>query len=240
MSRLIGLLFAALLVPCAWAGPVNWPVPPCGPADVATASPAPMTSDSASLKELPFVTGLVPATAGLVIGLNPDNTPLIRCVYLNEASVGLEGAAIVAVAGMRFATPRVPNTVVSGGRYLVRVGTLFGISWIRKPPRQTLLPRCGPETGDDIPSGAGAPKPVHRVPPVYPEEAETEAIEGSVDIVLDVFSSGAVSPACIAGASPAGWFEAAAVEAVSQWLFDPPTGLGPRQYRVTIKFRMEN
>ena len=44
--------------------------------------------------------------------------------------------------------------------------------------------------------------------------------------------------ACIASATPPGWFEMAAVEAVSQWRFDPPAEIGPRRYRVTIKFRM--
>ena len=244
MKRLVALtilaVVAAIAAPRALAGPVKWPVPPCGPADVATSSPAPLVSDSTALAQLPFLVGLSSVSAALVIGLNEDNTAIIRCVYLNERSVGLEGAAIVAVAGLKFATPRVPNTSIPGGRYLVRVATLWGLSWVEPPPRQPLLPAC--PGGIDAPAmpDARAPKPIHRVPPTYPARAEEESIEGSVEVALDVFPSGAVSPACIGAATPAGWFEQAAVDAVSQWRFNPPTDLGPRRYTVTIRFRMEN
>ncbi|BCW91104.1 hypothetical protein sos41_42830 [Alphaproteobacteria bacterium SO-S41] len=242
MKRVCGaaalLLLAASLRP-ALAGPVIWPVPACGAEDVATASPAPLTNDSASLTELPFIVGLSSISAGLVIGLNEDNTALIRCVYVDDRSVGLEGAAILAVAGLKFATPRVPNTSIPGGRYLVRVATLFGLSWVEPPPRQPLLPPC-PKAFDaeTVAFGPNVPKPLYREKPVYPPRAEEEGIEGSVEVQLDVFASGAVSPACIAGATPPGWFEQAAIVALSQWRFNPPAATGPRRYQVTIKFRM--
>lgn len=237
MALMAGL-FASLPLARA-AAPVTWPVPPCGPADIATASPAPLPSDTAALAELPFVARFAPASAALVVGLADDNTPIIRCIYWNERSEGLEGAAVVAVAGLRFSTPRVPNTVVKGGRYLVRVSTLLGFSWVQPPPRQPLLPPCPPR-GATAQTGVRAPKPVSRVAPVYPSAAENEAIEGAVEVWLDVFADGSVSPYCIASASPPGWFERATVDAVAQWRFDPPIEIGPRRYWVTVKFRMEN
>lgn len=237
---LILVAIAMLLAPRALAGPVKWPVPPCGPADVATSSPAPLVSDSTALAQLPFLVGLSSVSAALVIGLNADNTPIIRCVYVTPRSVGLEGDAIVAVAGLKFATPRVPNTAVEGGRYLVRVATLYGISWVEPPPRQPLLPACPGELDEPSAPGPNTPKPVQRVPPTYPVRAEEEGIEGSVHVQLEIFASGAASPICIAAATPPGWFEQAAVEAVAQWRFNPPTDVGPRRYGVTIRFRMEN
>lgn len=240
---LVSILAGAAAGPADAAGgppPVTWPVPICAPSTIATASPAPATNDSASLAELPFVVDLAPAAASVVVGLTEDNAAVIRCVVVDERSRGLEGAAIVAVAGLKFSQPKAANLAEPGGRYLVRVSTLLGVSWVHAPPPQPLLPRCAAELHGPAPDGPEAPKPLSRVNPRYPRGAEAEGIEGSVTVRLEVFSSGAVVPACLSGATPPGWFEAAAVEAVSLWRFAPPEGPGPRFYEVTVRFRLED
>lgn len=220
--------------------PIVWPVPVCDLETIASASPAPATSDSASLGLLPFVTGVVPLSAAAVIGLTEDNAPIIRCAVVDEYSVGLENAAIVAIAGLKFSQPKAVNTAEPGGRYLVRVSTLFGASWVHAPPKLPILPACANlESRGAVLSGFDVPKPVSRVQPQYPPGAEGEGIEGKVSVRLEVFSSGRVTPVCISEATPPGWFEAAAVEAVAAWRFPQPEGPGQRFfYEVRIRFEL--
>lgn len=231
-----------MLTAMAWVGraeAVTWPVLPCTAQEVASASPAPMVSDDHSLIELPFVVNWQPVSAAIVIGLDDTGGALIRCVYVNDQSVGLEGAAIVAVAGLKFAPPRLLNTSVPNGRYLVRVSTLLGFAHVDAPPQPSLLPVCGPSQASRQPV-LPAPKPVSRVNPSYPAEALIEELEGWVTIRLEVYSDGSVSPLCLRGGAPPGWFEHSAVEALSQWHYDRPPWPGLRYYDVTVRFRLED
>ena len=244
LSRLAALaLCAAVLIAGrpARAAEIIWPVPVCDDTDIAAASPAPFTNDSGSLSHLPFLIGLVPATAAVLVSLDGEGAPTLRCVEPDWDGDGLELAAITAVAGMTFSAPQVANRTGKGGLYLVRVSTLFGLAWVHAPPRQTLMPICpGYDTWplfNGIPPNA--PKPEYRVNPTYPAQAESEGIEGSVTIVLETFANGAVSPVCLAHARPAGWFEVSALDALAQWRFRPSADFKLNTYTVTIKFLLE-
>jgi protein TonB len=68
-------------------------------------------------------------------------------------------------------------------------------------------------------SDKGTPAIVKKVPPVYPEDAKKEMIEGTVHIELTVDADGSISDARILKkAHPS--LDAAALEAVRQWKFE--------------------
>lgn len=218
--------------------PVKWPVAWCEPDVVVSASPAPATSNSDSLTRIPFSASIVPFSAAVIVSLTPEYRPVIECAIYPGHETGFERVAVDAVSDMVFSAPRAVNTAGPDGRYLVRVSTLFGVSWVDPPPKLPILPVCdGRGLGwfNGLPS---APRPASRVPPQYPVQALEEEIEGDVTVVLDIFSNGDAIPVCLGDAAPPGWFETAALSAVSQWRFEP--GLERGSYVVKVKFRMED
>lgn len=217
--------------------PVKWPVQYCDDGAAQVASPAPAVSNSDSLSTVPFSASIVPYSAALIVSLTPENRPVIECMVDPGYETGFEIFAIDAVAGLVLSAPLAVSTAAPGGRYLVRVNTVFGITWVDPPPRLPILPKCA-ERPWFWRWNPKAPKPVTRVPPTYPFRAEEEEIDGTVTIVLDIFSSGVAIPKCFAKATPPGWFEQNALDAVSQYRF--PEGTERGDYTITIKFRMED
>jgi len=217
--------------------PIKWPVPACAPQVVASASPAPATSNSDSLLKLPASASLIPMSAAVIVSLTPENRPVIECVIDEGYPTGFQIAAVEAISDMVFSTPRAVNEAGPGGRYLVRVSTLFGVPWVEQPPPLPILPKCADSSGV-WPWWPNAPKPVSRTRPVYPSRAQEEGIEGSVVVVMDIFSSGAAIPQCFASAAPPGWFEEETLKAVAQYRF--PEGTVRGGYTVTVRFRMED
>ncbi|MCC6920570.1 MAG: TonB family protein [Alphaproteobacteria bacterium] len=222
---------------------VTWPLPDCSEAELAGVSPAPAASDTSSMKALPFVMLPRPVTAAFVVGLDAAYRPLLRCVIRQRSDWGLIADASVAAAGLVLSAPPVANRTAGEGRYLLRVSTNFGFTWVAAPPPYPIMPDCQslPRDGGSAHAPISvpvAPKPVTRVQPVYPPPALAEEMEGEVQIWLDIFSDGSASPICIYGGTPPGWFEKAALEAVEQWRFQPRTGMG--RYGVTVKFKMED
>lgn len=236
MQRFMIACGAALaLVSAARAERVVWPLPPCSPRDVAMASPAPMASNTSSLRAMPFVVAIRPPSVAFVAGLDEANRPQLECYIAERSDIRLVAVGSVAAAGLALSTPKSPNPA---GRYVLRLWANFGMSWMTPPPPDPLIPRCV-NLADDEPRAAipFAPKPVHRVAPKYPVSALREEIEGEAVVLLDIFSNGEASPACIDTGTPPGWFEQAALDAVAQWRFAQRDTMG--RYRVTVKFRME-
>lgn len=216
--------------------PVNWPLQWCDPARVQAASPAPLPSDSAPLRAIPFSVSLLPWSAAVLIRLTPDYRPIVECVVDEGAFTGFEPAAAEALADVVFSAPLAVNTAEKGGLYVARVSTYWGISWVEAPPPLPILPHC-PRAGMPrwlLPPDA--PKPASRVPPSYPDAALDLGIEGETVVVLDIFSDGTAIPKCFAKAAPPGWFEKASLDALSQWRFEP--GIERGTYTVTVRFRM--
>ncbi len=65
------------------------------------------------------------------------------------------------------------------------------------------------------------PRPVVRVPPVYPYQARERGIEGVVQVKLLVNANGSVGIVQILDARPKGMFEDAVMKSVPQWRFNP-------------------
>jgi protein TonB len=71
---------------------------------------------------------------------------------------------------------------------------------------------------------AGTDRPMQLVSgsgPVYPAHAKAQGVEGTVVVRYDVASDGRVVNARVDSAEPAGIFEAAALEAVRSWRYNP-------------------
>ena len=85
-----------------------------------------------------------------------------------------------------------------------------------KPPEP--LPEPKPEA-QALPSVFRDIKPVKKIKPKYPPEAEARHIEGRVRVRLTVDVNGSVSAAKILAADPPGVFDAAVMEAVVQYIF---------------------
>ncbi len=73
--------------------------------------------------------------------------------------------------------------------------------------------------GGNPKGGSSGVVPLVRVKPSYPARAMSRRIEGWVKIEFTVTASGSVSNPAVVGASPAGMFEDAALDAIRKWKF---------------------
>jgi len=85
-----------------------------------------------------------------------------------------------------------------------------------KPPEPVPEPK--PEA-QPLPTVFRDVKPVKKIKPKYPPDAEAKHIEGRVRVRLTVEVNGSVSAARILAADPPGVFDAAVMEAVVQYIF---------------------
>jgi protein TonB len=85
-----------------------------------------------------------------------------------------------------------------------------------KPPEPVPEPK--PEA-QPLPSVFRDVKPVKKIKPKYPPDAESKHIEGRVRVRLTVEINGSVSDAKILAADPPGVFDAAVIEAAVQYIF---------------------
>lgn len=85
-----------------------------------------------------------------------------------------------------------------------------------KPPEPVPEPK--PEA-QPLPTVFRDVKPVKKIKPKYPPDAEAQHIEGRVRVRLSVDVNGSVSDAKILAADPPGVFDAAVMEAVVQYIF---------------------
>ncbi len=86
-----------------------------------------------------------------------------------------------------------------------------------KPPEP--VPEEKPPEAPPLPSVFRDVKPVKKVKPIYPREAEDAHIEGRVRVRLTVDVNGSVGEAKILLSEPPGVFDAAVMEAVLQYIF---------------------
>jgi len=87
--------------------------------------------------------------------------------------------------------------------------------------------------------GATRPQPIYKVEPVYPEAAIAEGISGIVILRITPDKvDGTVAEVTMIGGNPI--FEEAAIEAVSQWRYDPDTlNTIPPVFPTVIEFRAD-
>jgi protein TonB len=84
--------------------------------------------------------------------------------------------------------------------------------WSLQIPESTAQEQLLPSAFRDF-------KPVKKVKPEYPTEAEAQRIEGRVRVRLTIAVNGSVTEAKILAADPPGVFDAAVMAAVVQYVF---------------------
>ena len=114
---------------------------------------------------------------------------------------------------------------------------------------EAIIPNPSPpspsaETGppSSVPSGTppnAEPALIEQVPPLYPAAARSFRAEGRVTLKLSVLPDGSVGGATVLESSRPGLgFEAAALEAVKRWRYEPaPLEAGARKVVVRVHFR---
>lgn len=101
-------------------------------------------------------------------------------------------------------------------------------------------------TTASTPSAVGAPSAVilkrtKTVTPVFPAAAKNRGVSGWAEVSFVVNQSGIVENARVTNAEPKDVFDAAAVQAVEQWRFEPPMRDGkPTTQATKIKLRFDN
>jgi protein TonB len=87
------------------------------------------------------------------------------------------------------------------------------------PPKEEKKPEPVPEEPPPLPSVFRDVKPVKKVKPIYPREAEDRHIQGRVKVRLSVDLEGNVTDVEVLSAEPPGVFEEAVLTAVRQYKF---------------------
>jgi periplasmic protein TonB len=91
---------------------------------------------------------------------------------------------------------------------------------VPEPPKPKVQEKPPPEPeAPPLPTVFRDVKPVKKVKPVYPPEAEQQHIQGSVKVRLSVDLEGNVTDAQVLSADPPGVFEEAVLTAVKQYKF---------------------
>ena len=87
------------------------------------------------------------------------------------------------------------------------------------PPKEEKQARAGAREPPPLPSVFRDVKPVKKVKPIYPPEAEAQHIQGRVKVRLSVDLDGNVTDAQVLSAEPPGVFEESVLTAVRQYKF---------------------
>jgi TonB family protein len=109
--------------------------------------------------------------------------------------------------------------------------------WILAPRRAHVRANGAMRVGGNV----HAPMVVHRVEPVYPEEARRGRVSGVVIIETLIDETGHVADAVALKPLPSGLTEAA-LDAVRQWVFEPGTFDGkpvPVIFNLTVNFKID-
>ena len=80
--------------------------------------------------------------------------------------------------------------------------------------------------------------PLVRINPDYPPRAQSRGIEGWVLIEFTITAAGTVRDARVIQASPKGYFEDAALKAISRWRYNPKVQEGVAVERVGVRVRL--
>lgn len=88
------------------------------------------------------------------------------------------------------------------------------------PPAPAPTPTEAPP--QPKPVRAGLPDVVNSVQPVYPRDALRDGVSGEVTVAFTVNPDGSVSGASVVSSNPRRVFDAAALDAIRKWKFQPP------------------
>jgi periplasmic protein TonB len=117
-----------------------------------------------------------------------------------------------------------------------------GIVGTFRPPLTKIV---GPGRDGDLPMGVDRDAiPLVRINPVYPPREEAKGIEGWVRVQFTVTAVGTVRDAIVVDSEPRSVFDAAALEAIARWRYNPRVDGGVATERVglqtLIRFQLKN
>ncbi len=86
------------------------------------------------------------------------------------------------------------------------------------------------------------PKRIKTVPPVPPKSAADRGINGWVVVSFTIMQNGLIGDAKVVESQPKGIFDEAAIQAVSQWRYEPPLRADgkPATFETKIKLKFDN
>jgi len=124
---------------------------------------------------------------------------------------------------------------------LLALGTAC-MAWAAQPARASVPAGNAAQQQAQVPHDPSPLPATHMPAPRYPKDAADARVAGLVVLLLDVDAEGRVTGVEVENASPAGVFEAAAMEAALQWRFNPQADDGialPSRVRVPISFELD-
>jgi protein TonB len=132
-------------------------------------------------------------------------------------------------------------TVTPTGPRIITEG--FGETIARVRPPMTKI--GGFERGRGIQMGIDRDViPLVRIDPTYPQREQSRGVEGWVLVQFTVTATGVVRDAVVIESEPKSVFDAAALEAIGRWRYNPRVDRGVAVDRVglrtVIRFRLEN
>lgn len=104
-------------------------------------------------------------------------------------------------------------------------------------PRTAPPPTFAPLPTDVAPAAEIVATPIDQPAPTYPRRALEAGREGKVRLRITIGADGSVANAEVVAASPKGWFEAAAIEAVKRWRYRPPGHTLSTEVEIEFKLR---
>lgn len=155
--------------------------------------------------------------------------------------VDIDAAGDVSAVEVESATPPgvfEANAVEAARQWKFRPATKDGRPVASRKRVPVTFSMDGPSDGPDG-AGGSADGSTRLPPPEYPQAAYQAGLSGKVLLLVDVDAAGNVTHAEIERATPAGVFDAATLEAVKQWKFQPPLENGrpvPGRVRVPVQF----
>ena len=155
-----------------------------------------------------------------------------------KVAMGLEFAPAVGTTAMTVAVEYVLTTNYWG----VRIGDLSSV--VSSPPaRGAAPPGVGPDASGAYRIGGAIrpPRKIADVPPLYPEAAQREKVEGVVIIETRVDEAGNVGDTRLLRSIP--MLDQAAIDAVRQWKYEPTLMNGqpvPVIMTVTVNFTLRD
>ncbi|MEJ2603317.1 MAG: TonB family protein [Gammaproteobacteria bacterium] len=232
--------------------PLNPPIEEAGsrPAMRAAPAPAPVSPDAVPARQTSTV-AMVQDERGTAARLETaptaDTGQPLATVSGNAVERNSVPAPIPVAATREVAAGAVAANEVATGE----VATAAGVRPDTPPdtPRPATAEKLAPDpaaTGSTLPEATVAaiasPERITYREPVYPRMAEKRGIEGWVDVEFRLSSAGEPTGTRIVAADPVDVFEDAALAAVADWRYRPPSDAGwpgDRPLRIRIHFGIE-
>ena len=133
--------------------------------------------------------------------------------------------------------------VLTGSALMLALSLGVGFAaWATQPARDyAAQAQAGSQAATPGNEERSMPEGMQGNPPLYPKLAVDQKLSGRVMLLVDVAADGSVTDVAIERSEPAGVFDAATLEAVRQWKFNPPQKNGKAvagRVRVPVDFRI--